>query len=625
MSPASTVSARAALKGSVSSLAAFWQNLSLREVSGSCGDLGTFIPLTVGLVKNNGLDLGTTLIFTGKRLVLGSALRNSTVLHSLGTAKGPLSLYAFSGVRHHRDCCYNVITGAAFGIPMPVQPMKTIAAVALSGSPLTVPQIVAAGMFVSGAVLLLGLTRMMSLVQSLIPMPVIRGLQLGLGLSLARKGFQQVWFANSRTGPARDWWGVEGQCLGIVALLFILLSVFTQIDGDPPSQQGAQHRQPLLPTSLPVTAEPVGLGACEHPREAYTDKLEAFPPSDIFTADSETTAVSLGGWAEAAAGAPAGTSVEDADMKLGSTATSSEVAGEGQSGAFAQNEDSRQLLLPATRQRRSQLKKQAERVGQQVANWSGWLEQQLLCSVGGRNPSSASEGAASSSGCSRRSQLPAALLLTVTGVVMTLVAHPGIIHALRFGPSRPELIMPSAADWRIGILRAGLPQLPLTTLNSVVSVCQLARDLYPERPASPNTVGASVGAMNLVGGWFGAMPCCHGAGGLAAQTRFGASTGAAPMFLGLVKLSLGLLFGSSLFRLLQSFPQPLMGAMLVYAGIELAAVARNQRGERGVAVMLLTAAVCLAMGNVAVGVIAGLVAAYSLVACDLLRERCIQS
>ena len=48
---------------------------------------------------------------------------------------------------------------------MPVQPMKTIAAVALSGSPLTVPQIVAAGMFVSGAVLLLGLTRMMSLVQ----------------------------------------------------------------------------------------------------------------------------------------------------------------------------------------------------------------------------------------------------------------------------------------------------------------------------------------------------------------------------------------------------------------------------------------------------------------------------
>lgn len=47
------------------------------------------------------------------------------------------------------------------------------------------------------------------------------------------------------------------------------------------------------------------------------------------------------------------------------------------------------------------------------------------------------------------------------------------------------------------------------------------------------------------------------------------------------------------------------GAMLVYAGVQLAACARKQRGERGVAVMLLTATVVLAMGNVAVGVAAG--------------------
>ncbi len=48
---------------------------------------------------------------------------------------------------------------------MPVQPMKTIAAVALSSSPLTIPQIMAAGMFVSASVLGLGLTRMMGLAQ----------------------------------------------------------------------------------------------------------------------------------------------------------------------------------------------------------------------------------------------------------------------------------------------------------------------------------------------------------------------------------------------------------------------------------------------------------------------------
>lgn len=45
--------------------------------------------------------------------------------------------------------------------------------------------------------------------------------------------------------------------------------------------------------------------------------------------------------------------------------------------------------------------------------------------------------------------------------------------------------------------------------------------------------------------------------------------------------------------------------MLVYAGIQLAACGRSQRGERGTAVLLLTAAATVAMSNVAVGVAAG--------------------
>ena len=50
------------------------------------------------------------------------------------------------------------------------------------------------------------------------------------------------------------------------------------------------------------------------------------------------------------------------------------------------------------------------------------------------------------------------------------------------------------------------------------------------------------------------------------QMRFGARTGAAPIFLGLTKLVLGLVFGSSLFQLLQAFPPPLLGALLIFAG-----------------------------------------------------------
>ena len=77
-----------------------------------------------------------------------------------------------------------------------------------------------------------------------------------------------------------------------------------------------------------------------------------------------------------------------------------------------------------------------------------------------------------------------------------------------------------------GIVLTGVPQLPLTTLNSVVAVCQLSADLFPARPVQPVLVSVSVGLMNMVGAWFGAMPCCHGAGGLAAQVR---SPGIAPI------------------------------------------------------------------------------------------------
>ena len=50
------------------------------------------------------------------------------------------------------------------------------------------------------------------------------------------------------------------------------------------------------------------------------------------------------------------------------------------------------------------------------------------------------------------------------------------------------------------------------------------------------------------------------------QVRFGGRTGAAPVLLGIGKLALGLLFGSSLLQLLQRFPQSLLGAMLVFSG-----------------------------------------------------------
>jgi len=113
----------------------------------------------------------------------------------------------------------------------------------------------------------------------------------------------------------------------------------------------------------------------------------------------------------------------------------------------------------------------------------------------------------------------------------------------------------------------------LTILNSVVAVTLLSRELFPGVPVTMPHVAASVGVMNAVGPWLGCMPCCHGAGGLAAQARFGACSGAAPMLLGAVKLAAGAAAGSSLLPLLRAFPQPLLGVLLVFSGAELATTA----------------------------------------------------
>ncbi len=81
--------------------------------------------------------------------------------------------------------------------------------------------------------------------------------------------------------------------------------------------------------------------------------------------------------------------------------------------------------------------------------------------------------------------------------------------------------------------------------------------------------------MNLIGGWFGAMPVCHGSGGLAAQYRFGARSGSSIILLGLFKILLGLVCGESLVGLLRRYPKSLLGVMVLAAGLELAKVGES--------------------------------------------------
>ena len=106
--------------------------------------------------------------------------------------------------------------------------------------------------------------------------------------------------------------------------------------------------------------------------------------------------------------------------------------------------------------------------------------------------------------------------------------------------------VPSLAEvWR-GIELLVLPQLPLTLSNAVIVTALVCRDLFPATAgrASERNLALSTGLANLALAPLGAMPMCHGAGGVQAQHRFGARTGLAPILLGGVLLLLGLGFAA---------------------------------------------------------------------------------
>lgn len=262
-------------------------------------------------------------------------------------------------------------------------------------------------------------------------------------------------------------------------------------------------------------------------------------------------------------------------------------------------------------------------------------------------------------------RFPYALLVFLAGLVLATVAlavgrgdRDHGEHPPAFGLWHPYFLLPA---WTRDAVGMGVAQLPLTTLNSVIAASALASDLLPDLRPSPTVtqLGLSVAAMNLLGCWFGAMPVCHGAGGLAAQYRFGARSGASIVLLGLLKIAVGLFFGEpGLLGLLRAFPRALLGVMVVAAGLELARVGQSlnhgasdlwessveqggsgggggggaapnkrhknvsdeERAQRWT-VMLMTTAGILAFKNDAVGFIAGLLCHWAYVVADVLERK----
>jgi SulP family sulfate permease len=118
------------------------------ELAGSLGDLGTILPLAIGMILINGLSP------TG--LIMGVGL-----------------FYIFSGLY--------------FKVTCPVEPMKVIGAYAVATG-ITATRIQASCLWVFLFLIVIGGTGLITLAGRYIPKPVIRGVQLSTGVLLVSQG-----------------------------------------------------------------------------------------------------------------------------------------------------------------------------------------------------------------------------------------------------------------------------------------------------------------------------------------------------------------------------------------------------------------------------------------------------
>jgi hypothetical protein len=116
------------------------------EVSGAFGDLGTSLPLIVGMIVAARLDATSVLV-------------------------------AFGALQ--------ILTGLVYRMPMPVQPLKAVAAIVIAQQ-VGADVVYGGGLAIGLLMLVLAATGLLDWLARIVPHVVVRGIQCGLGLQLGR-------------------------------------------------------------------------------------------------------------------------------------------------------------------------------------------------------------------------------------------------------------------------------------------------------------------------------------------------------------------------------------------------------------------------------------------------------
>ena len=146
-----------------------------QEFSGSLGDIGTDFPLIVAMILAAGLHTPSVLIVFG---------------------------------------LLQIFTGFIYKMPMPVQPLKAMATLVISQK-IAGNVLLGAGLAIGLVMLVLTLTGVLDKLTKFVPKAVVRGIQLGLGMSLCLLSFKQYI-------PSGE---MMGYVLAAIAFLMIILLI----------------------------------------------------------------------------------------------------------------------------------------------------------------------------------------------------------------------------------------------------------------------------------------------------------------------------------------------------------------------------------------------------------------
>lgn len=189
---------------------------------------------------------------------------------------------------------------------------------------------------------------------------------------------------------------------------------------------------------------------------------------------------------------------------------------------------------------------------------------------------------------------PAAIIVIGLGVAYALVFKLDLATAHRaLGLRLPSWHLPESGDILTGALLLALPQIPLSLGNSVLATRQIAADYFPERRLTVRQISFTYALMNLVSPFLGGFPVCHGSGGMVGHYAFGARTGGSVVLYGGLFLTLGLFFSQGFQQVVQIFPLPILGVLLLFEALTLAALLRDISGSRpDLLVALLVGLLC---------------------------------